>query len=184
MSRLVYSGIMSLDGYTVDAGGSFDWSTPDEEVHTAVNDLERGIGTHLLGRRMYDVLAVWETMMTAGEPAVIAEYARIWRGSEKIVYSRTLTEVRSAKTVIAREFDPAEVERLKRTSEADLSVGGATLAAEAIRAGLVDDYHLFISPVVVGGGTPYLPKGVRLALSLVSERRFDHGVVHLHYRAS
>jgi dihydrofolate reductase len=155
---------------------------PDEEVHAAVNETERSVGTQLLGRRMYGVLVAWETLELEGQPAEIVDWARLWRGLDKVVYSRTLREPRSARTRIERSFDPEAVRELKASSERDLSVGGPGLAAEAIRAGLVDELHLFVSPVVVGGGTPALP-AVRWDLELLAERRFGNGVVHLRYRA-
>lgn len=183
MAKLVYSAIASLDGYVADADGRFDWSMPDAEVHAAVNDLERAVGTHLYGRRLYEVLVAWETMETEGEPEVIQDYARIWRAADKVVYSSTLTEVASARTRIEPVFDPDAVRALKAAGDRDLAIGGPTLAAHALRAGLVDELNLFLSPVVVGGGTPALPPGLRLDLQLAGERRFANGVVHLHYRA-
>ena len=182
MATLVYSAIASLDGYTVDADGRFDWAAPDEEVHAFVNDLERPIGTHLYGRRMYDVMRFWETAPTEGEPAVFRDYAEIWRGADKVVYSTTLDSVDTARTRIERSFDPAAVARLKAESVRDLSIGGPGLAAHALAAGLVDECHLLLVPVSVGGGTPALPTGVRLDLELLAQRRFGSGVVHLHYR--
>ena len=181
MGRLTYTAIASLDGYVADADGRFDWSAPDEEVHAFVNDLERPVGTQLLGRRMYEVLSVWETMDVEGEPEVMRDFAEIWRGSDKIVYSRTLESVATARTRLAREFDAEEVRSLK--AQHDLGIGGPELAAQAFAAGLVDDIHLFLCPVIVGGGTPALPPGVRLQLELQDERRFAGGVVHLHYRS-
>ena len=182
MAKLIYAAISSLDGYVADRDGNFGWSAPDEEVHAFVNDLERGIGTHLYGRRMYEVLVAWETMDTADEPAVIQDYAEIWRDADKIVYSTTLEQAASARTRIERAFDPDAVRRMKASAGRDISVGGPNLAAEAIRAGLVDECHLFLAPIVVGGGTPSLPDSVRLELELVDERRFAGGTVHLHYR--
>jgi dihydrofolate reductase len=181
MARLSYTGIMSLDGYVADAKGSFDWSMPDEEVHAFVNDLDRGIGTYLLGRRMYEVLEVWEHMDLTDEPDVIRDYADIWRAADKIVYSTTLESVASGRTTVERKFDPVAVRRLKAEAERDLSVGGPDLADSAIRMGLVDDYHLFMSPVVVGGGKRYLPADVHLELELMGERCFENGVIYLHY---
>jgi dihydrofolate reductase len=173
---LVYSAIASLDGYIADEDGRFDWSAPDEEVHAFVNDLEREVGTFLLGRRMYEVLAVWETM---DDPApVMRDFAQIWLAADKVVYSRTLAQPSTARTRIEREFDPEAVRRI----EGELSIGGAELAGQAIRAGLVDELRLFVSPVVVGGGTAALPDGVRRDLELVEERRFGNGVVFLRYR--
>ncbi|MGH2590077.1 MAG: dihydrofolate reductase family protein [Actinomycetota bacterium] len=183
MAELIYSAIASLDGYVADANGNFDWAEPDEEVHAFVNDLERPIGAYLYGRRMYEVMRYWETAHTApDQPPFILEYAQIWQGADKIVYSRTLDEVSSARTRIEREFDPETVRRMKATAGRDLSVGGPALAAQAIAAGLVDELSLFVAPVVVGGGTRALPDDVRWDLDLVDERRFGNGVVHLRYR--
>jgi dihydrofolate reductase len=184
MAKLIYSVIASLDGYTVDADGNFDWAAPDEQVHALVNDLEREIGSYLYGRRLYEVMLAWETMDPATAPTpVMADYARIWQAAEKIVYSTTLDRTSSARTRIERAFDPEAVRRLKATAVRDVSLGGPTLAAHAIRAGLVDEYHVFLTPIVVGGGTRWLPDEARVRLELVAERRFDGGVVHLHYRA-
>jgi dihydrofolate reductase len=184
MAKLVYTAITSLDGYVADKTGNFDWAAPDDEVHTFVNNLERRAGTHLYGRRMYEVMAFWETAHTlADEPPVFKDYADIWQAADKIVYSKTLASVTTARTRIERDFDPEAVRRMKAESERDLTVGGPGLAAHAIRAGLVDEYHLFVTPIVVGGGNPSLPDDVRMQLELVDERRFKGGVVHLHYRA-
>ena len=180
MGRLIYSAITSLDGYVVDADGSFDWAAPDEEVHAFVNDQERGVGTYLLGRRMYEVLVAWESM--DDEAPVMRDYAQIWRSADKLVYSSTLDEVRSARTRLERRFEPEAVRRLVAEAGTDVSVGGPTLAAHAIRAGLVDEFQLYVNPVVVGGGTNWLPDDVRVDLSLVDEHRFPNGVVHLRYR--
>jgi dihydrofolate reductase len=182
MAKLIYSAISSLDGYVADEGGNFDWAAPDEEVHTFVNDLERRVGTYLYGRRMYEVMAPWETMDTAEEPSFIGDYAEIWRAADKIVYSRTQETASSARTRIERVFDPEAVRQMKASSERDISVGGPDLAAQATRAGLVDEFHLFLTPIVVGGGTRSLPDDVRVRLELLDERRFDNGVVHLHHR--
>jgi dihydrofolate reductase len=183
MARLIYPAIASLDGYVADADGTFDWAAPDEEVHRFVNELERSIGTYLYGRRMYDVMASWEEAdALADQPAHIREYGEIWRTADKVVYSASLESASSARTRIERDFDPVEVRRIKDSAERDLSVGGPTLAAQALRAGLVDEIHLFLSPIVVGGGTAALPDAVRLELELLEERRFTSGVVHLHYR--
>lgn len=182
MARLIYSAIASLDGYIADEHGNFDWAAPDEEVHAFVNDLERPIGTHLYGRRMYDVMVAWETMETDEEPSVIGDYARIWRAADKIVYSRTLEKAASARTRIVRDFDPEPIRQMKAHAERDISVGGPDLAAQALKAGLVDEIHLFLTPIIVGGGTQALPDHVRLELELQDERRFGGDVVHLHYR--
>src|SRR4051794_26410737 len=170
MGKLIYSAIAFLDGYVADEQGSFDWAQPDEAVHAFVNDLERPIGTHLYGRRMYEVMSFWETASTAGEPAVMRDFAEIWRAADKVVYSTTLESVSSARTRIEREFDAEAVRALK--AERDVSVGGPALAAQALRAGLVDECHLFLAPVVVGGGKRALPDDVRLQLELLGERRF------------
>jgi dihydrofolate reductase len=181
MAKLIYTAIASLDGYVADEAGGFGWSAPDEEVHAFVNDLSRPLGTYLFGRRMYEVLAAWETMETAGEPPVIADFAAIWHDVDKVVYSRTLDTVATARTRIEREFDPDAVRQMKATADRDLSIGGPELAAAALRAGLVDEVHLFLNPVVVGGGTAALPDKWRASLDLLDERRFGNGVVHLHY---
>jgi dihydrofolate reductase len=178
---LVYSAIASLDGYTADEEGRFDWGAPDEEVLAFINEIERPIGTHLYGRRMYDVMRYWETVNLAEQSPGERDFAGIWRSADKIVYSTTLSSVSSAKTRIERSFDTDAVRELKR--HGDVSVGGSALAAQAIKAGLVDEYHLFLTPVLVGGGTPALPQGAHVSLVLVSERRFASGVVHLRYRA-
>lgn len=183
MARLIYTAITSLDGYVSDAEGNWDWSIPDEDVHSAINDLERQVGTLLLGRRMYEVLVAWETMETEGEPVQIADYAEIWRAADKIVYSRSLDEVSSARTKIEPEFDAAAVRSLKGSAERDLSIGGPMIAGEAIAAGLVDECNLFVSPVVVGGGTRALPEDMRWNLDLSDTRSFANGVVHLRYFA-
>jgi len=182
VAGLIYSAITSLDGYVADEDGKFDWAAPDEEVHSFVNDLERPIGTYLYGRRMYDVLVAWETMDTGEQPPVMRDYAEIWRAADKIVYSRTLETVSSARTRIERDFNPEAVRQLKARADRDISVGGPELAAQAIRAGLVEELHQFLTPIVVGGGNKFLPDGVRVELELLDERRFGNGVVHLHYR--
>jgi dihydrofolate reductase len=182
MGRLQYSVICSLDGYTADADGRFDWAAPDEELHASVNDLLRPVGTHLYGRRMYETLAVWQDVAGPGHDPVELDYAEIWRAADKVVHSTTLAAVGTPRTRLERSFDPAAVGRLVAGSERDVAIGGPGLAAAALRAGLVDDVHLFLHPVVVGGGTRALPDGVRLDLELAAEHHFDSGVVHLHHR--
>ena len=182
MAKLIYSAIMSLDGYVADEDGKFDWAMPDEEVHTFINDLERPVGTYLFGRRMYEVMVVWETAPTLEQPPVIQDFAEIWRAADKIVYSKTLERASSARTRIERDFDPDAVREMKAAAGRDITVGGPDLAAQAIKAGLVDEYHLFVAPAVVGGGKQSLPNNVRLHLELLDERRFGSGMVHLHYR--
>ena len=183
MAKLIYAAIASLDGDVEDEEGRFDWAMPDQDVYAFVNDLERPIGIYLYGRRMYETMVFWETGGTgADEPPVIGEWAGIWRAAEKVVYSRTLQTVSSARTRIEGEFEPDAVRRLKQSSVADIAVGGAELASQAIGAGLVDECHLFLRPIVVGGGKRALPDNVRAQLELLDERRFRNGVVHLHYR--
>jgi dihydrofolate reductase len=183
MAKLIYSAITSLDGYVADEDGNFDWAAPDEEVHSFVNDLERPVGTYLYGRRMYEVMAYWETAHTlADQPPFVQDFAEIWQAADKIVYSKTLETVSSARTRIERDFDPEAVRQLKAQTGRDISVGGPDLAAQAIKAGLVDEYHLFLAPIVVGGGNQSLPNNVRLKLELLDERRFGNGVVYLYYR--
>jgi dihydrofolate reductase len=183
MAKLIYSAITSLDGYVADEDGNFDWAAPDDEVHMFVNDLERPIGTYLYGRRMYQVMAAWERADTfADQRLCMQDFAQIWQAADKVVYSRTLETAATGRTRIERDFDPAAIRELKAREERDISVGGPDLAAQAIRAGLVDELHLFVSPIVVGGGTQSLPDGACVQLELLDERRFGNGVVHLHYR--
>ncbi|HKX24876.1 MAG TPA: dihydrofolate reductase family protein [Actinomycetota bacterium] len=183
MGTLIYSAIASLDGYIADEEGKFDWGEPDEEVHRFVNDLERQVGTYLYGRRLYEVMVAWETPESFPDQSPhLLDFARIWRAADKIVYSRTLSSASTARTRIAREFDPEAVRRMKAETERDLAVGGADLAGQAVGAGLVDELHLFVAPIVVGGGTRFLPEGVRVELELRDERRFKGGMVFLPYR--
>ncbi|TMM39733.1 MAG: deaminase [Actinobacteria bacterium] len=185
MARLIYSMIASLDGYTVDADGSFDWAAPDEEVHAFVNDLERPVGTYLYGRRMYQTMAAWESPEMLADPSpVVRDFAQVWQAADKVVYSTTLDSVASARTRIEPAFDPDAVRAMTAAADRDLSIGGPHLAAQALRAGLVDECHLFLHPIAVGGGTRALPDGVRIGLELLDERRFGSGVVHLHYRVT
>jgi dihydrofolate reductase len=183
MAKLIYSAITSLDGYVADEDGNFDWAEPDEEVPAFDNDLERPVGTYLYGRRMYEVMVYWETAQTLGDqPPFVEDFAELWQTADKIVYSKTLETVSSARTRIERDFDAEAVRQLKASARRDITVGGPELAAQAIEAGLVDELHLFLTPIAVGGGKQSLPDGVRLKLELLSERRFGNGVVHLHYR--
>jgi dihydrofolate reductase len=182
MAKLIYSAITSLDGYTADEDGNFDWAAPDEEVHTFINDLEQPVGTYLYGRRMYEVMTGWETDPTlADQSPVMRDFAELWQAADKIVYSRTLDTVATARTRIERDFDPEGVWQMKGAAGRDLSVGGPDLAAQALKAGLVDEYHLFVTPIIVGGGNPSLPDKVRLKLELLDERRFGNGTVYLRY---
>ncbi|HEY1330194.1 MAG TPA: dihydrofolate reductase family protein [Actinomycetota bacterium] len=185
MAQLTYTAIASLDGYVRDAQGGFEWAVPDEEVHAFVNDLERPVGTHLYGRGLYEVMVAWETIGDdPDESPAVRDYAAIWKAADKVVYSRTLDAPSSARTTIERDFDPDAVRGMKAASPRDLSIGGPGLAGQAIAAGLVDEYRLFVHPVVVGGGLRWLPDGVRLDLDLIEERRFASGVVYLRYRAA
>jgi dihydrofolate reductase len=183
MASLIYSTIASLDGYIADEEGKFDWAAPDEEVHTLINDLHRPVGTYLLGRRMYEVFAYWDDPPSLDEqPSIVQEFTEIWQAADKVVYSKTLETARTARTRIERGFDPEAVRQLQAQSDRDLSIGGPELAAQAIKAGLVDEYQLFVVPVIVGAGTQALPCDARIDLELVDERRFRNGTVFLHYR--
>lgn len=183
MAKLIYLMFTSLDGYVEDRDGNFDWSEPDEEVHTFVNDLVRSVGTYLFGRRMYETMVYWETAHTIpDQPQFILDFARDWQAADKIVYSTTMQSVSSARTRIERSFDPQAVRILKANADSDLAVEGPELASHAIKAGLVDEFHLLVTPFILGGGKRFFPAGVNLALDLVEERRFDSGVVYLRYR--
>jgi dihydrofolate reductase len=183
MARLIYSAISSLDGYTEDMEGNFDWAAPDEEVHRFINNLERTAGTYLYGRRMYETLMVWETDPNlAADSPITRDFAEIWQAANKIVYSRTLQAASTRKTQLERNFDPEAIRQLKETVEQDILIGGPELAAHAFRAGLIDECHLFLTPIIVGGGKQCLPDNVRLELELLEERRFGNGVVFLRYR--
>ena len=183
MARLLYMAITSLDGYVADEKGDYDWAMPDDEVFGFVNDFERPVGTYLYGRRLYQEMTGWETAhASAGQSPLMLDFARIWQAADKIVYSRSLETVSTARTRIERNLDPESVRQMKARAARDITVGGAALAGEAIKAGLVDECHLIITPVVVGGGKKSLPGDVRLRLQLLDERRFSSGVVHLRYR--
>jgi dihydrofolate reductase len=184
MAKLIYSAITSLDGYVADEEGKFDWAEPDGEVHTFFNDLERPVGTYLYGRRMYEVMVAWETLTMNDQTPFMRDFAEIWRAADKIVYSKTLEAVSSARTRIERDFDQDVVREMKTSAGRDITVGGPNLAAHAFKAGLVDECHLFLAPVIVGGGTQSLPSNVRLKLELIDERRFGNGMVYLRYRTS
>lgn len=182
MGQLIYAGITSLDGYVADREGNFSWSMPDEEVHSFVNDLERDAGIHLYGRRMYQVMSVWETFGGEGDPDYIQDYARIWRDADKVVYSSSLATVETARTRIERTFDANAVQAMKDSTERNISIGGPTLAAAALKAGLVDECQVFLNPVAVGGGLRFLPDGLNVKLELQDERRFSNGVIFVSYR--
>jgi dihydrofolate reductase len=182
MAKLIYSAITSLDGYIEDETGNFAWAAPDDEVFRFVNDLERPIGTYLYGRRMYETMVYWETAEGVGDQSPVeSEYTEIWRAADKIVYSNSLETVSSARTGIERSFDPDAIRSMKASRDSDITVGGAELAAQAFESGLIDECQLFLTPVIVGGGKPALPSNVRLELNLLGERRFNNGVVFLHY---
>jgi dihydrofolate reductase len=183
MAKLHYPAITSLDGYIADEDGNFDWAVPSEEVHAFVNDLERPVGTYLYGRRMYEMMVGWETDPSLAEQSpFMRDFAEIWQAADKVVYSKTLETVVTARTRIERDFDPEAVRQLKVSARRDLAVGGPDLAAQAFRVGLVDECHLFLAPIVVGGGKQSLPDNVRLELELLDERRFANGMVYLRYR--
>ena len=182
MAKLIYSMITSLDGYAAAAEGDLGTGAEDEEVHTFIGDIFRPVRTFLYGRRMYETMVFWETADAEPDvPPHILEYARDWQAAEKIVYSTTLQSVSSAKTKIERTFDPDAIRKLKAESDHDISVDGPNLAAQAIRAGLVDEYHLFITTSVVGGGKRFFPEGVRLDMELVDERTFKTGLIYARY---
>ena len=185
MAQLIYSAIMSIDGFIEDEGGNFDWAFPDEAQHQFINDLMRPIGTHLYGRKMYETMAVWETdtSLAAASP-VYADFAELWQAADKVVYSRTLNEVWTSRTRLERELDVDGVQAMKTSETRDILIAGPELAAESIRAGLVDDYHFFVAPVAIGAGKHALPPGVRLQLELKDEQRFSNGVIHLHYASA
>jgi dihydrofolate reductase len=179
-AKLIFSGITSLDGYVADANGNFDWGFPSEEVHAFINNLQRSVGTQLMGRKLYEVMSAWETM---DDPdPVMQDFAATWLASDKIVYSGTLESPSTARTVIRRNFDVDEVRDLLARSARDVVIGGPTLAAHALRTGLVDELQQFLAPAIIGGGTRWLPDDVRLDLELIDERRFESGVVFVRYR--
>ncbi|GAA5187252.1 dihydrofolate reductase family protein [Rugosimonospora acidiphila] len=185
MARLICTAQASLDGYIADEHGTFDWFAPDSEVHAFINDLERPVGTYLYGRRLYETMVAWETAATGpDQPPVVLDYAKLWQAADKIVFSTTLGAASSARTRIERSFDPVAVRALKDAADRDLSIGGSGLAAHAFRAGLVDEVRLFVYPLIIGGGTPFLPDRLQLNLRLLDERAFDSGVVYLRYQTS
>lgn len=185
MGKLIYTAIASADGYVEDAKGRFEWAEPDDELLGAVNELERPIGTYLYGRRMYETMLPWQTAHTVpGQPPLVGEFTTIWQAAGKIVFSRTLPSVTTARTRLERDFDPGMVRQLKSAAAHDMTVGGADLAGQALAAGLVDELGLFLLPVLVGGGKPALPKDLRLKLELLDTRRFASGAIYLRYRPS
>jgi dihydrofolate reductase len=184
MAKLIYSAGTSLDGYVADQNGNFEWAELGEDVFAHINDRERRNGSYLFGRRMYETMSVWETPEVIPNPtAGMLEFLPIWKAADKIVYSTTLQSVSMARARLERKFDADAVRELKARATRDLAIGGPDLAAHAIRAGLVDEYHLLIAPVVAGGGNPYLPRNIELKLELLDERRFDNGLVYVQYAA-
>jgi dihydrofolate reductase len=185
MAKLNYSTQTSLDGYIADEHGNFDWATPDNDVHAFINDLERPIGTYLYGRRLYEVMVLWETFEAQpDQPPAVLDYAQLWQAADKIVYSTTLETASSARTRIERTFDPSAVRVRKDAADRDLSIGGPALAAHALRAGLVDEVRVFVYPLIIGGRNRFLPDRLQVNLQLRDERTFDSGVVYLRYRVS
>jgi dihydrofolate reductase len=185
VALLLYSANMTLDGYIEDASGDFGFTEPSDEVHAFINDRLREVGTHLYGRRLYETMAVWETDPSFAEgPAVARDFAALWKAADKVVYSTTLPDVVTTRTRIERAFAPDEIRALKASADRDLLVGGAELAGQALRHGLVDEVQLYVASVAVGGGKPALPPGVRLDLTLLEQRRFGSGTVYLRYRCS
>jgi len=180
MGRLIFLSNITLDGYFADRDGNFDFTTPSAEVHAFINDIVRPVGTHLYGRRNYELMTAWETW--GDDDPVTRDFAEVWRATDKIVYSRTLDRPTTSRTRVESEFDPDAVRSLVAASKSDVLIGGPNLAGQAFAAGLVDEIHLFVSPVILGGGARCLPDGMRLDLELVDEHRFDNGTVHLHHR--
>jgi dihydrofolate reductase len=184
MAKLIYIANTSLDGYIEDRDGGIQWGTPDEEYFSSINGLQRPIGTYLYGRRMYEAMLYWETAPIADQPAWVLNFTNIWREADKVVFSKTLATVSSARTTLEREFDVEAIRQMKAGDTSDLTVGGADLAAQAFRAGLVDECHLYFWPIALGGGKQALPSHERLALHLLDEKRLRSGIVHLHYRVT
>lgn len=182
MGRLVYTSIGSLDGFIADVDGEFDWSAPDEEVHAYLNERDRRVTAELYGRRLYDVMKVWETFGTGADASEVErQYGAQWRSRPKVVYSRTLTQVDTAHTELRREVDIPELRAVVDAAEGDVTIGGPELASHALRAGVVDVVEYYANPVVLGAGTPWLPAGLRLELRLAEQHAFSNGVVHLAY---
>jgi dihydrofolate reductase len=183
MAQLIYIANTSLDGYTEDRDGKFDWIAPGDEYYRFISNLVREAGTYLYGRRMYETMMVWETDPNlAAENPLRRDFAEIWQAANKIVYSRTLPAASTRKTQLEPDFDPEAIRQLKETVEQDILIGGAELAAHAFRSGLIDECHLFLIPIIVGGSKPALPNNIRLELELLEERRFGNGMVYLRYQ--
>jgi dihydrofolate reductase len=185
MAKLIYLTNVSVDGYIEDEQGGFNWTEPDDELFAYITELARPLGTHLYGRRLYETMAVWETDPAfAAESELLADFAAVWQAADKVVYSTTLADVSTERTRLERSFDPASVREMKEAASSDFMIGGADIAGEALRAGLVDECQLLVRPVLVGGGKPFLPGGTRVDLELLDERRIGNGVVHLRYRVA
>lgn len=183
MARLIYTTNVSLDSYIEDRDGKFDWTDPSDEVFQFITNLIRSDGMHLYGRRTYENMMVWETDPgLAAQSPLYHDFAQVWQAADKIVYSRTLETASTRKTKIERIFDPEAIRQLKENAGQDIHIGGAELAAHAFRAGLIDECHLFIKPIILGGGKAALPHNIRLGLELLDERRFDNGEVYVRYR--
>jgi len=184
MAKLIYITNASLDGYTEDRDGGFDWGNPDEEYFSSINGLQRPVGTYLYGRRMYETMVYWETAPLSDQPAWVADFTDIWRAARKIVFSTTLASTSSGSTTLERKFDVETIRQLKTSETQDLTVGGADVAAQAFGGGLVDECHLYFWPIALGGGKHALPRRARLDFQLLNEQHFRSGVVHLHYRVT
>ena len=181
MGKLIYLITTSLDGFVADKNGDFEWAMPSEEVHAFVNDIVRNVGTSLIGRNMYEIMKVWDTIPTDGDSEAMNDYAKIWRAAKKIVYSTSLTDITITNATIEQSFDPGTIQKLVAESDKDFDIGGPHVAAEAIKAGIVDEYHQIIVPELIGSGNYWLPKDVKSKLKLVDLRKFENGFVHLQY---
>jgi dihydrofolate reductase len=181
MGKLIYAITTSLDGFVADKSGNFDWAEPTEEVHAFVNSTAQSVGTYLLGRKMYEILKVWDSIKDTDSPAM-NQFGDMWRSASKIVYSKSLGQTETTDTTIEGEFNPDQIRQLKKESDKDLGIGGPHLAAAAIKAGLVDEIQQIIAPIIIGDGNHWLPKDVTQKLELVETRRFENGFVHLAYK--
>jgi dihydrofolate reductase len=185
MGNLIYFAITSLDGYIEDDSGTFDWAVPDDEVHTFINNQMRSVSTYLYGRRMYETMAAWETVTSApGLSPPMHEFAEIWRAADKVVYSTTLEDVRTARTRLESNLDRAHIRQMVAEATTDITIAGPELAAHAFRAGLIDECQLLIAPVAIGGGKRCFPTELRVDLRLVDERRFGNGMTFLRYETT
>ena len=182
MGKLIYAITTSLDGYVAESNGNFDWAEPSEEVHFAFNEIVRNVGTSLFGRKMYEVMKVWDDIPADGDSEAMNDYVKIWNETSKIIYSTSLVEVTTANTILERSFNAGAVKKQVAESDRDFAIGGPHLAAQAIKAGIVDEYHQIIAPVIIGNGNHWLPKDINIELELIDVRKFENGFVHLHYR--